>query len=133
MVTSTTVIAGEWALLSLAIILVAARVFVRVYMNRDRIYWSDFWLLMATLSALGLIICDTLAYKANAMHNYTNPSVAVWKIRFAVNYFFDTGMYFPKFSIIAFYYNLVPPTQPQMRMALYILTALTVVSYAWHL
>ncbi|KAL6404356.1 hypothetical protein AUP68_13748 [Ilyonectria robusta] len=124
----TAVIAGEWVLLSLAIILVAARLYVRLYMNKDRIYWSDAWLLIAVCSALGLVICDTLAYKANAMFNFVDPGVRMLKIRFAVNYFFDTGMYFPKFSIIAFYYALVPPTQPKMRIALYTLTGITVAS-----
>ncbi|KAH8738390.1 hypothetical protein BGZ61DRAFT_526370 [Ilyonectria robusta] len=124
----TAVIAGEWVLLSLAIILVAARLYVRLYMNKDRIYWSDAWLLIAVCSALGLVICDTLAYKANAMFNFVDPGVRMLKIRFAVNYFFDTGMYFPKFSIIAFYYALVPPTQPTMRIALYTLTGITVAS-----
>lgn len=36
-------------------------------------------------------------------------------------------MYFPKFSIISFYYNLVPRTNPAMRMVHYILTGVTVV------
>ncbi|KAF7555330.1 hypothetical protein G7Z17_g2246 [Cylindrodendrum hubeiense] len=122
----TAVIAGEWVLLSMAIILVAARLFVRLQMNKDRIHWADAWLLIATCSALGLLICDTLAYQAGAMFNFVDPGVRMLKIRFAVNYFFDTGMYFPKFSIIAFYYALVPPTQPGMRIALYILTGITV-------
>ena len=41
------------------------------------------------------------------------------------NYFFDFGIYFPKFSIIAFYFNLVPCTHPGMRTLLYALAALT--------
>ncbi|KAL2678778.1 hypothetical protein Neosp_009529 [[Neocosmospora] mangrovei] len=59
------------------------------------------------------------------MDDFTITSVSLDKIRFATNYFFDTGIYFPKFSIIAFYYNLIPPTHPQMRIALYILTFIT--------
>ncbi|KAJ4311208.1 hypothetical protein N0V84_010570 [Fusarium piperis] len=59
------------------------------------------------------------------MDDFTITSVSLDKIRFATNYFFDTGIYFPKFSIIAFYYNLIPQTQPKMRMALYALTAIT--------
>jgi hypothetical protein len=47
------------------------------------------------------------------------------QIRFATNYFFDTGIYFPKFSIITFYANLVPVTHPEMRTALYVLAAIT--------
>ncbi|KAH7162042.1 hypothetical protein B0J13DRAFT_600778 [Dactylonectria estremocensis] len=122
---TTGVIVGEWILLFLAIILVAARLFVRLYMNKDRIHWADVWLIIATCSALALVICDQLAYQANAMLNFVDPGVRMLKIRFTVNYFFDTGMYFPKFSIIAFYYALVPLTQPKMRIALYVLTGIT--------
>ncbi|KAJ4324098.1 hypothetical protein N0V84_004064 [Fusarium piperis] len=118
MVSSAAVIAGEWTLFSLALSLVAARLLVRLYLNRDHLYVADIWLLVAIFSALGLLICDTLAFQTGDMANFTNPSVRLWKIRFAVSYFFDVGLYFPKFSIIAFYYTLVPPTQPRMRVAL---------------
>ncbi|KAF4458418.1 hypothetical protein FALBO_14844, partial [Fusarium albosuccineum] len=47
-------------------------------------------------------------------------------IRFATNYFFDLGIYFPKFSIVAFYHNLVPVTHPEMRILLHALTGITV-------
>ncbi|KAF4452202.1 hypothetical protein F53441_4941 [Fusarium austroafricanum] len=61
----------------------------------------------------------------NAMDNFTLDNVSIRKARFATNYFFDTGIYFPKFSIIMFYYNLVPITQPRMRTALYVLAGIT--------
>lgn len=48
------------------------------------------------------------------------------QIRFATNYLFDTGMYFPKLSMVAFYYKLVPPSHKPMRYALYALTGLNV-------
>ncbi|KAH7018781.1 hypothetical protein EDB80DRAFT_869471 [Ilyonectria destructans] len=128
MATPTTVIAGEWVLLCLAIILVAARLFVRLFMIKDRIHWSDVWLLISACSALGLIICDTLAYQANVMDTHTSLGAPILKVRFAVDYLFDTGLFFPKFSIISFYYTLVPPTQPEMRMALYLITAITTAS-----
>lgn len=89
---------------------------------------ADAMLLIASCCAIALVICDTIAYKKDAMHDFTHTTAEIWKIRFAVNYFFDTGMYFPKFSIIAFYYTLVPATQPKMRIALYALTAITVCS-----
>ncbi|KAH7116295.1 hypothetical protein EDB81DRAFT_767332 [Dactylonectria macrodidyma] len=69
-----------------------------------------------------LIICDTLAYQANVMDTHTNLGVPILKVRFAVDYLFDTGLFFPKFSIVSFYYILVPPTQPQMRMVFCLVT-----------
>lgn len=48
------------------------------------------------------------------------------QIRFATNYFFDFGIYLPKFSIIAFYYVLVPRSTRSMRIILHALTIVTV-------
>ena len=42
------------------------------------------------------------------------------------NYFYDYGMYFPKFTILALYFELFPSTMPKLRMSLYITTAFTV-------
>ena len=50
------------------------------------------------------------------------------QIQFATNYFFDVAIYFPKFSILALYYLLVPRSRTRMRLFLYALTVLTVSS-----
>jgi hypothetical protein len=42
------------------------------------------------------------------------------------NYFYDYGMYYPKFTILALYFELFPNTMPKLRMSLYITTAFTV-------
>ncbi|CAI6100647.1 unnamed protein product [Clonostachys chloroleuca] len=126
--TSKSVIAGEWALLSLALVLVAARMFARIHLNKDKLHLADIFLLMASACALALVVCDTLVYNIGTMHNFEDPGAYTLLIRFTVNYWFDFGMYFPKFSIISFYYTLVPRTQPRMRQALYALTAITVAS-----
>ncbi|KAH7008613.1 hypothetical protein EDB80DRAFT_840983 [Ilyonectria destructans] len=125
MVSSNTVMGLEWTFIFLSYVLVSARVYVRVWMRRDRLYWSDYWLMAALASAQGLVICDTLTYQMNAMDDFTITSVSLEKIRFATGYLFDVGIYLAKFSIIAFYYNLVPLTNPHMRIALYVLTAIT--------
>ncbi|CAI6023858.1 unnamed protein product [Clonostachys chloroleuca] len=123
----TPVVVGEWVMASLATIFVAARMFVRLQLNKDRLHWADSWLLVGLFCAVGLVLCDTMADLDGELDNYEDPSVRTLKFRFATNYFFDTGMYFPKFSIIAFYWTLVPVTQPHMRVALYVLTAVTAV------
>ncbi|KAL6402030.1 hypothetical protein AUP68_14494 [Ilyonectria robusta] len=158
MVSSNAVMGLEWTFIFLSYVLVSARVYVRVWMRRDRLYWSDCWLMAALASAQGLVICDTLTYQMNAMDNFAITSVSldkvcreldpnmlgafawlprhiaisqVWAnhskkaIRFATGYLFDVGIYLAKFSILAFYYNLVPLTDPHMRIALYVLTAIT--------
>ncbi|CAH0041662.1 unnamed protein product [Clonostachys rhizophaga] len=123
----TPVVVGEWVMASLATICVAARMFVRLQLNKDHLHWADSWLLVGLFCAIGLALCDTMADLDGELDNYEDPSVRTLKFRFATNYFFDTGMYFPKFSIIAFYWTLVPLTQPHMRVALYVLTAVTAV------
>ncbi|KAH8733912.1 hypothetical protein BGZ61DRAFT_491420 [Ilyonectria robusta] len=125
MVSSNAVMGLEWTFIFLSYVLVSARVYVRVWMRRDRLYWSDCWMMAALASAQGLVICDTLTYQMNAMDNFAITSVSLDKIRFATGYLFDVGIYLTKFSILAFYYNLVPLTNPHMRIALYVLTAIT--------
>jgi hypothetical protein len=115
----------EWSLMVIAYILVAARVYVRVWLRNARIYSADYLLFAGLAACQGLLICDTLTFRMHAMDDFTINSVALKKIRFATNYFFDFGIYFPKFSIIAFYFNLVPCTHPGMRTILYALTGLT--------
>ncbi|CAG7560586.1 unnamed protein product [Fusarium equiseti] len=129
MISSTAVMAFEWIILILAYILVAGRIYVKIFLRGFGLYAADYLLIAGLVACQGLLICDTLTYQMNAMDDFslTSTSMPVKKIRFATNYFFDTGIYFPKFSIIAFYFNLVPVTDSTMRRALYALTAITAV------
>ncbi|EEU43355.1 uncharacterized protein NECHADRAFT_45239 [Fusarium vanettenii 77-13-4] len=115
----------EWTFMVLAYVFVACRLYVRLFMRGLRLYSADYWLIVGLMCCQGLLICDTLTYSMNATNDFTITSVSLDKIRFATNYFFDTGIYFPKFSIIAFYYSLTPPKHPEMRIALQILTFIT--------
>ncbi|KAL6921248.1 hypothetical protein FSST1_005274 [Fusarium sambucinum] len=125
MISSKAVMSFEWSLMSIAYILVAARVYVRVWLRNSRLYSADYLLFAGLAACQGLLICDILTYRMHAMDDFTITSVELKKIRFATNYFFDFGIYFPKFSILAFYFNLVPFTHPGMRTLLYALTGLT--------
>ncbi|RGP77938.1 hypothetical protein FLONG3_3895 [Fusarium longipes] len=125
MISSKAVMTFEWSLMVIAYVLVAARFYVRVWLRNARLYSADYLLLVGLACCQGLLICDTLTYRMHAMDDFTMNSVALKKIRFATNYFFDFGIYFPKFSIIAFYFNLVPCTHPGMRTLLYALAGLT--------
>ncbi|KAG8357825.1 hypothetical protein FVEN_g4316 [Fusarium venenatum] len=125
MISSKAVMSFEWSLMVIAYILVAARVYVRVWLRNARLYSADYLLFVGLTACQGLLICDTLTYRMHAMDDFTITSVELKKIRFATNYFFDFGIYFPKFSILAFYFNLVPCTHPGMRTLLYALTGLT--------
>lgn len=42
----------------------------------------------------------------------------LWQIRFTTKFFFDAGLYFPKFSLVMSYSAMVPVTEPRMRIFL---------------
>ncbi|KAI1839596.1 hypothetical protein JX266_014193 [Neoarthrinium moseri] len=125
MLASHSVITVEWTFLTAAVLLVGARLYVRVRMRKQPVSLSDGWLCIAAAFALGLVICDTLTYKANAMDNFSLDSVYVGQIRFATNYLFDCGMYFPKFSMLATYFKLIPKANNIYMAALWMITGVT--------
>ncbi|KAH8683567.1 hypothetical protein BGZ61DRAFT_456079 [Ilyonectria robusta] len=125
---SRTAIAVEWALVILAYVFVAARIYVRLRLRRHALNVSDYWLLLGMAAAQAVVICETLIYTHHALGNLRDSATPVEKLRFASNFFFYLGLYFPKFSIINFYYNLVPPTESRMRATLYALTTFTALS-----
>jgi hypothetical protein len=57
------------------------------------------------------------------------PSVALSKVSFASNYFYDVGMGFPKMSMLAFYWGIFPTNRPTLRKAVYAVTAYVCVAY----
>ncbi|CAI6338664.1 unnamed protein product [Periconia digitata] len=122
MVSPTGVIATEWSLFALAVLLVSARVTMHIKLKNSNLHLSDTFLSLAVASALGLLICDSYTYKAGAMDEFAEPTVEIWKVRFATNYFFDFGVYLPKYSMLASYYRIIPRTAQQSRKALYAVT-----------
>lgn len=57
------------------------------------------------------------------------PSVALSKVSFASNYFYDVGMGFPKMSMLAFYWGIFPTNRPTLRKAVYAVTAYVCTAY----
>jgi hypothetical protein len=57
------------------------------------------------------------------------PSVALSKVSFASNYFYDVGMGFPKMSMLAFYWGIFPTNRPTLRKAVYTVTAYVCTAY----
>lgn len=57
------------------------------------------------------------------------PSVALSKVSFASNYFYDVGMGFPKMSMLAFYWGIFPTERRALRKAVYIVTAYVCTAY----
>ncbi|KAM0552368.1 hypothetical protein ACHAPJ_007928 [Fusarium lateritium] len=123
----------EAVLLTVATLLVLARLTLRIIRQNQSLTISD-WLLIASLfDAIALFATDTAAYNLGGMDEYDpnapersiEDQITLLKVSFAGNYFYDTGVYFPKLALLALYFKLIPPTFPALRKALYGATALT--------
>jgi hypothetical protein len=136
---------AEGLLFALTVVLFGARVMVHIQMHMRALLLSDVFLLLATLACLGVVICDALTFKAGAMSNFADPTTPILKVsvtkvksvrvctdtsqvRFATNYLFDVGLYLPKFSILAFYFMIIPVTASETRKALHAVTCFVVLS-----
>ncbi|KZL72760.1 archaeal flagellin N-terminal-like domain-containing protein [Colletotrichum tofieldiae] len=117
----------EAVLLGLAFSLVLARLYLRLIRQRQKLTISDWILIISMLDALALFSTDTMAYTLGGMDEYDpnapeapgDEQIRLMKVAFAGNYFYDTGIYFPKLALLAFYFKLVPPTMPLLRKVLY--------------
>ncbi|KAM0331404.1 hypothetical protein ACHAQA_003077 [Verticillium albo-atrum] len=120
---------SEWILLAVSYGFVVMRVYTRLFRLREKLTWADWLLVASAINALGLIICDTLTFRLGVMDDWA-PSVALSKIGFSSNYFYDVGMGFPKLSMIAFYWAYFPvKTNSGMRKALWGITAFVCACY----
>ncbi|KAK2008215.1 archaeal flagellin N-terminal-like domain-containing protein [Colletotrichum eremochloae] len=123
----------EAMLLTLAVSLVLARLYLRLYRQHQTLTLSDCFLIVSILDAIALFSTDAMAYKLGGMDEYdpfapeapADQQIELMKVAFAGNYFYDTGIYFPKLALLAFYFRLVPPTMPLLRKVLYGTSGLT--------
>ncbi|KAK1672189.1 archaeal flagellin N-terminal-like domain-containing protein [Colletotrichum godetiae] len=124
----------EAVLLGLAVVLVLARLWLRLVRQHQKLTISDWILVVSLLDATALFTTDTMAYNLGGMDEYDpdapdapiEEQILLMKVAFAGNYFYDTGIYFPKIALLAFYFKLIPPTMPFLRKALYGVSALTI-------
>ncbi|PVH92586.1 hypothetical protein DM02DRAFT_619851 [Periconia macrospinosa] len=126
------VIPIEAVLMVLAIFLASARIVTRL-LQRQYPTVSDSFLIASVLNTIGLFITDALTYKYGGMEDYDPNSpvppvevtIALKKVQFAGNNFYDTGIYLPKLAILALYYRLIPATLPWLRKSLVGVTVFT--------
>ncbi|KAI4713146.1 hypothetical protein J4E89_002125 [Alternaria sp. Ai002NY15] len=122
------VIPIEATLMALAIFLASGRLVPRL-LQRQYPTVSDSLLIASILDAIGLFVTDYLTYIWGGMTDNAEAStarvIALKKVQFAGNAFYDTGIYWPKLAILALYYRLIPPTMPWLRKALYAVTLFT--------
>ncbi|KAF4975677.1 hypothetical protein FZEAL_7567 [Fusarium zealandicum] len=123
----------EAVLLGVATILVLARLFLRTIRQHQNLTISDWFLVASLLDAAALFGTDAAAYNLGGMDEYDpnaperslEDQITLMKVSFAGNYFYDTGLYFPKLALLALYFKLIPKTSPTLRKALYGVSALT--------
>ncbi|KAF0642155.1 hypothetical protein FPSE5266_10092 [Fusarium pseudograminearum] len=123
----------EAVLFGVASFLVLARLTLRTVRQRQSLTVSDWFLIASWFDAAALFGTDTASYNLGGMDEYDpeapprsiEDQVALAKISFAGNYFYDTGIYLPKLALLALYFKLIPQTLPMLRKALYASTALT--------
>ncbi|KAL2671490.1 hypothetical protein Neosp_014080 [[Neocosmospora] mangrovei] len=123
----------ESVLFGLSTLLVLARLSLRTIRQRQKLTISDWLLVVSLLDAAALLGTDTASYNLGGMDEYdpNEPErsiadqIALMKVSFAGNYFYDTGVYFPKLALLALYFKLIPQTMPILRKALYGVTGLT--------
>ncbi|KAH7231964.1 archaeal flagellin N-terminal-like domain-containing protein [Fusarium solani] len=123
----------EAMLFGVSSVLVLARLFLRTIRQSQNLTVSDWLLVASLLDAAALFGTDTASYNLGGMDEYdpnepersTEDQITLMKVSFAGNYFYDTGIYFPKLALLALYFKLIPQTMPVLRKALYGVTALT--------
>jgi len=130
MVSPAGVIASEWTVTILAFIFLGLRLYVRITQRQYNLVWSEVWLMLGFSWLLGLVICDTITFQKGAMSEFVDQiDVSIKQIRFASNYLFDAGLYFPKLSMVTIYFQLLPRHNRTLRWALYFTAVFTVVAF----
>ncbi|USP77939.1 hypothetical protein yc1106_05213 [Curvularia clavata] len=119
----------ESVLLGFCILVASGRLVPRL-LQRQRLTLSDCLLVASILDAIGLFITDVMTYELGGMSEEDLETshaqqIALKKVQFAGNAFYDTGIYWPKLAILALYFRLIPPTMPWLRKALYTVVAFT--------
>ncbi|KAG8158084.1 hypothetical protein KVR01_011845 [Diaporthe batatas] len=128
MLTPTETVSMEWGFFVLAFSFLLARFWVRVSLRQYQAWVSDVLLVVALVCTMGNIMCDTLIYKVDGLLEYKHVTQYLGKVRFSTKFFFDAGLYFPKFSLLMNYSTMVPLTEPRMRMFLGIIAVYLVLA-----
>ncbi|KAF4961924.1 hypothetical protein FSARC_9965 [Fusarium sarcochroum] len=115
-------------LLALALTVVILRCWARLRFERATLTIAEYFAWLGWLFSLGWFICSTVALQILIKHPAVGEelvvdNVAYLKTVFIAEYFFDIGIYWPKLSIVAFYWFLIPHVLQTLRKALHVSTA----------
>ncbi|KAK1994711.1 hypothetical protein LX36DRAFT_193458 [Colletotrichum falcatum] len=121
---------GEWVLVALCFAITVTRLAVRTWHRIWSFWLSEILLVLSLLFFATLVVGDTYTMsigKDAFVDKYFDEGFAIWK--FASSVVFDLGFYFPRFSLLAFYYELFPTGEKRLRLCLHIVTAYAVCAF----
>lgn len=130
----TTSIGIQAAAIALALLVTILRIWVRLRLEHRTLTAPDYLVWCGWLFTLGWFICSIKALNLGINHPVhpvtgATDSVEYLKTVFVACFFFDIGLYWPKASIIVFYWCLIPPVFERLRLALYITCGYVVAAF----
>jgi len=121
---------GEWVFVALCFAITVARLAVRTWHRVWSFWLSEIFLVLSLLFFLTLVVGDTYTIsigKDAFVEEYFDEGFAIWK--FSSTIIFDLGFYLPRFSLLAFYYELFPTAEKRLRLRLHMVTAYAVCAF----
>ncbi|KAF9697424.1 hypothetical protein EKO04_004622 [Ascochyta lentis] len=118
----------QFVLVVIALAITVLRCYIRVILERRKLTLPDYLVWGGWFGTLGFTIGSVIALQLQIDHPLVEPdlltdSVAYLKTVFVMCYFFDFGLYFPKVSLVAFYWWLIPLGFQRLRIAVYVSAA----------
>ncbi|CAF3472709.1 unnamed protein product [Fusarium graminearum] len=123
----TALIIVQGILVILALCVVILRCGTRICLERRTLTVSDHFAWIGWLFAVGWFVSSAIATDIVDNNPVTDDEGLVHDVRylktvFIAEYCFDVGIYWPKLSITAFYWRLIPDIFRSLRIALYAIT-----------
>lgn len=128
-------IVSEWILVALALVLIIARVYLRIGINRQRLEPNDWLLILAFLFSIWNQAYDIVFLRMNVLRPDISAALIgiedIETMRTAMKYFFLSGFpfytafYLCKASILNFYFQIFPSHAHSFRFALYFVLTYT--------
>ncbi|KZM18279.1 uncharacterized protein EKO05_0005127 [Ascochyta rabiei] len=118
----------QFVLVVIALAITVLRCYIRLFLERRKLTLPDYLVWGGWFSTLGFTIGSVIALQLQLNHPLIEPelltdSVSYLKTVFIMCYFFDFGLYFPKVSLVAFYWWLIPLGFRRLRIAVYVSAA----------
>ncbi|KAF2877700.1 hypothetical protein BDV95DRAFT_155473 [Massariosphaeria phaeospora] len=128
-----TSIAIQALLLGVALAVSVLRCFIRIKLEHRALTLPDYLVWGGWVCTAGWVACSIKSLSIQIDHpldeDLLTDSVDYLKTVFLSCYFFDFGLYFPKASLIAFYWWLIPSGFRRLRIAVYTGAAFLLVTF----